>query len=115
MEPDFESTPEARSSRAAMRSITGSQVLARPSEWLELLRRYGNVAPFFSAVRCSRDLAWRSSDAEKNSMNECRCCKMPSSVTSVSENYPSLRTHRLFDWYAILFFFGESGLISMRV
>jgi hypothetical protein len=27
--------------------FTGSQVLARPSEWLELLRRYGNVAPFF--------------------------------------------------------------------
>jgi len=47
MEPDFESTPEARVARFEMRSITSSQVLARPSEWLELLRRYGNVAPFF--------------------------------------------------------------------
>jgi hypothetical protein len=47
MEPDFESTQEAPVARVALRSITSSQVLARPSEWLELLRRYGNVAPFF--------------------------------------------------------------------
>ena len=47
MEPDFESTPEALVARVELRSITSSQVLARPSEWLELLRRYGNVAPFF--------------------------------------------------------------------
>src|SRR5476649_1220674 len=47
MEPDFESTTEAQVARVEMRSITSSQVLARPSEWLELLRRYGNVAPFF--------------------------------------------------------------------
>jgi hypothetical protein len=51
MEPDFESTPEARVARVEMRSITSSQVLARPSEWLELLRRYGNVAPFFLPVK----------------------------------------------------------------
>jgi hypothetical protein len=47
MEPDFESTLEALVTRIELRSITSSQVLARPSEWLELLRRYGNVAPFF--------------------------------------------------------------------
>lgn len=47
MEPDFESTPEALVAHVELRSITSSQVLARPSEWLELLRRYGNVAPFF--------------------------------------------------------------------
>jgi len=50
MEPDFESTTEAQVARVEMRSITSSQVLARPSEWLELLRRYGNVAPFFSSI-----------------------------------------------------------------
>ena len=50
MEPDFESTTEAQVARVEMRSITSSQVLARPSEWLELLRRYGNVAPFFLPV-----------------------------------------------------------------
>jgi hypothetical protein len=54
MEPDFESTPEARITRIEMRSITSSQVLARPSEWLELLRRYGNVAPFFLPVEGAR-------------------------------------------------------------
>src|ERR1700686_4163359 len=47
MEPDFESTPEALVARVELRSITSSQVLARPSEWLELLRRYGNVPLFF--------------------------------------------------------------------
>ena len=51
MEPDFESTPEALVTRVELRSITSSQVLARPSEWLELLRRYGNVAPFFCLKR----------------------------------------------------------------
>jgi hypothetical protein len=57
MEPDFGSA-SARSltstrrphSALVLHPITGSQVLARPSEWLELLRRYGNVAPFFSPV-----------------------------------------------------------------
>src|SRR5260370_36409477 len=59
MEPDFKSTPEALVAGVKLRSITSSQVLARPSEWLELLRRYGNVAPFFCAPSMRNSLVLR--------------------------------------------------------